>query len=212
MPDKNKTSSTRFHPLTAARYHSESGRCPAPRRRCSSKLPSSHPPGLVEPEDSQSRISKRKTNPCLRVSVKRMLGRIFRNDFILRNLEAVEFSVAQDAVVVLVGNVEYSAQSSNTRRLQLKDKRVVKAQWEQLHSALFFLLNLLFKQNEKKIKAHLFVFGVVKRSGGVENRLLSVVEQLRNVLQVLRRTLGRKRWRNDILRQTGQVKPEYTSG
>lgn len=97
------------------------------------------------------------------------------------HLEAVEFVVAECSVVVLVGDAKYSAQRSDTQRLQLwkgvfgtKNKAPLSSRagqtWRVCHHPP---------------SSNLFVFRVIERRGGVKDGLLCIVEELRDVFQVL---------------------------
>lgn len=73
------------------------------------------------PEDSQSKISTWKHKVMISkviFSPPEIKAETFVSD---EHLKAVEFSIAEDAVVVLVRNVEYSGEGSDTRRFQLEE-------------------------------------------------------------------------------------------
>lgn len=102
-------------------YRSVSGRCPAPHRLYFSKLQSSRLLGLVELEDSQNKISAHKVrhitfvaNICFASNYNYNTQRHAGN-WVNWHLKAVEFVITEYSVVVLVGDVKYSAQRSDTQ-------------------------------------------------------------------------------------------------
>lgn len=105
--------------------------------------------------------------------------------FFFWHLEAIEFVVAQFSVVILVGDVKYSAQRSDTQRFQL---------WTECFGTKNTALLSSRDRRTWKVcryssSSNLFVFRVIQRCGGVKDGLLCIVEQLRDVFQVLGRTL-----------------------
>lgn len=119
-----------------------------------------------------------------------------------RHLKAVELSIAEDTVIVLVRDVKYSAEGSDTRGLQLQEN-IPRTRAKSL------LQRTWTDEGADGTWPHLFVLRVIQRRSGVKNRLLCIVEQLWNVFQVLGRTLEWEKWAERLFqKKKGMYEPD----
>ena len=98
------------------------------------------------------------------------------------HLEEVQLVVVEDTVVVQVRHFKDASQGFNTQGLHLENSQtiIIQHHFDELNEYIYFSVSF---------HAYIFSLRAVERAGGVEDSLLRVVEQLRNVLQVLRWTL-----------------------